>query len=433
MSNRVDRIAVAVLLAGVFTVPGQADAQIYYVGDQSTAKDNNGAASYHDGLNWLNNLSPGGVIGGSNPIQYEDANDTVYGANDVPGVGVAVFDPAIDHRPNNGGNPPPLGDEYGYPNYIYFGDFFDERTVNSSKTVEGGSARPDSLQIRSGDYTFDFGTNVPGGEAGSLSTGVVEVGKGNVASLNVQNGELSTGDVEISELQAVGSVTVSQLASWGAGRVYVGDGYNGGVGGQLRIQSGGRLSSNVIMFVHGNAANRSLVEVSGGSSMLNSEISAGHLQVGFGEVRIEDGAQVVNTGANVGFQSGYTALVHVDGPGSSWRSSGILRIGSHYFGVGGSGLLQVTNGGSVAFKDAYLGEYAGSTGRVVVDGATSTWLADRVFSDGVIEVSGGAYVKLTNCYLGSTEGRNGAMQVSAGAEAASFSMSIGRSGQGTRQ
>jgi T5SS/PEP-CTERM-associated repeat protein len=72
---------------------------------------------------------------------------------------------------------------------------------------------------------------------------------------------------------------------------------------------------------------------------------------------------------------GSAGAATVNGPGSTWNSSGRL-----YVGCSGSGTLIITNGGSVSSNSnsySYIGfgpgYNNGATGTVTVDGAGSTW------------------------------------------------------------
>lgn len=316
------RLATAYLVGAIsaavcLTPP--ASAAIYYVGDQSTARDNNGTASYHDALNWLNYHSPGGIVAGSNPARNDDGD----GPN-VPGNGQAVFDLATDHRPNNDGNPPPAGDGYGQPTYLYFGDFDDSRPLpSSSKLVPGGIARPSFVDIWTGTYTFDLGSNnggatggleivvpqiytgaalgiglrqqsstlnikgggtahlvgrfVAGGEAGSTGT-LNLTGMGTVFDLHGTS-EVGTGKTNGHVVIKDGATFISRPGPGGGGWVQVGEnspfaGYENFSVGTLKIETGGTLTDSTSLYIQGAHSEFSVLS-SGAASTPYLSLSSG--------------------------------------------------------------------------------------------------------------------------------------------------------------
>ena len=102
--------------------------------------------------------------------------------------------------------------------------------------------------------------------------------------------------------------------------------------------------------------------------------TARYLRVGYlgsGTLNITEGGCVAGNGlaSIIGNGAISTGEVTVDGLGSNWINDSIL-----YIGCSGVGSLYVTAGGTVSNDDiGYIGYMSGSTGEVTVDGTGSTW------------------------------------------------------------
>lgn len=323
------------LMATVCAIPANVVAQIYYVGDQSTLKDNNGTASFHDSNNWLNFRSPGGVIPGSNPIRNEDAN----GSFD-PGNGTAVFDPSTDHRPSNFGRTPPDPNSYGEPSYLYFGDFLDQRTISQDKFVAGGIARPDSVRITTGHYTFDLGSN-NGGARGGLDL-----------TSSQGSGELTVG----------GNASSATLTVTGGGRSYV----RSLRAGDSATTSGNNSSGTLVV-----SRPDTVFEVEG-SSLIGAGTTNGSVlitdQATFKTRQIAPGSgppssvQIGNfSGSRNGFGIGQLSIEH-----------GATFLDETYVSVNHGSSLAVRSGGTLVTNALYL------QGDAIVSGSSSKIMADEI-------------------------------------------------------
>ena len=358
-------------------------ADIYYVGDQSTLKDNNGTGSYHDGLNWLNFHAPGGVISGTG--QNDDAD-----GSESPGNGVAYFDSHTDHRPNNPGGIPPVGDEYGLPSYLYFGDFTDRRSFTTDKLVPGGTARPAQVLVASGDYTFDMGSN-NGGSIGGLSvdTRLVVGTQGNLATLDVVGGgAVHSIDINVGYLgsQSRGTLNISGTGTeLSAFALTVG--HDGGIG-HVSVTQGAHVSATNAIF--GLVGGQGSGVVSGAGSRLEAVSLAVGILGDFGgatgadgKLTIANGGTVTTSGSGrIGENSYSTGIVEVVGSGSKWLNDSWLVIGG-----GGTGTLRISDGGNVANQGASL-----QTGSVEIDSSTadeSVWSIQGEFSS----INGEIHVK----------------------------------------
>ena len=135
---------------------------------------------------------------------------------------------------------------------------------------------------------------------------------------------------------------------------------------------------------------------------MNSTWNTNDLYVGnsgTGTLDIAAGGGVSNGSGYIGDEAGATGSVSVDGMGSTWTNSAYLRIGGS-----GDGTLNVTGGGQVTSTIGYVGNQTGSTGEVSVDGIGSTWTNYGSFpgsgniyvgyaGDGTLQVTNGGSVK----------------------------------------
>src|SRR5690606_33901338 len=108
-----------------------------------------------------------------------------------------------------------------------------------------------------------------------------------------------------------------------------------------------------------------------------------------------DGGRVTNTtDVSIGRDNGSTGNVTVSGAGSTWESpSGFgFRIGD-----GGTGTLNINDGGVVRSGQGLIGVSSGSDGHVTVSGPGSAWVpVDNIYvgfeGTGNLEVLNGAAV-----------------------------------------
>ena len=115
---------------------------------------------------------------------------------------------------------------------------------------------------------------------------------------------------------------------------------------------------------------------------------------GSGVLNITGGGQVSNSDGRIGYNSGSTGEVTVDGTGSTWTNSSDLNVGRN-----GNGTLNVTNGGAVSSRTGYIGHHSGSMSEVTVNGPGSTWtnrssLRVGYYGSGVLNITGGGLVSV---------------------------------------
>ena len=165
---------------------------------------------------------------------------------------------------------------------------------------------------------------------------------------------------------------------------------------------------------------------------------------GSGTLNISGGAAVSNGYLEyIGYYSGSTGVVTVDGAGSTWTNS--YRHAGNY----GSGTLNITGGGTVASFAGYIGNNAnlfgvpgdnsGSAGVVTVDGTPSTWTNSsslyvglnsshgslNISSGGTVSVGGTTYVGLGTGSTGTINFGTGGGTLTTGSLAASSSQLMG--------
>ena len=220
-------------------------------------------------------------------------------------------------------------------------------------------------------------TNTTGLGVGGYGTGVMAVTNG---------GTLTTGGGTLGRYAGGhGTMTVD-----GAGSNWT-DGEQIAVGlegtGVLDITNGGSVNGTD-GYVGDGVGSSGTVTVSGvGSSWSNSYLYLGN--EGTGVLDITTGGSVSSSRSYVGNQAGSEGTITVDGAGSTWANTGTYL----YIGYEGDGELNVINGGSVSSQRGYIGYLTGSSGAVTVDGIGSGWVCTGRLSVGSY---GGSTLDITN-------------------------------------
>ncbi|MBB5984423.1 autotransporter-associated beta strand repeat-containing protein [Sphingobium lignivorans] len=172
------------------------------------------------------------------------------------------------------------------------------------------------------------------------------------------------------------------------------------------------LAGETIFSGNGSAFSGTL-DISGGSFEVTSTLGADHVSVGGVESAhlsvVQGGVLESNTGS-IGM-GGTNGSVTIDGPGSSWVSSGGIQISRD---GGSTGSLAITDGGS--FETVLGGLYMGAGGSISVSGEGSSLLigtlhselpaswndADGWFSvdEGTVSITDGALLATDGSYIG---------------------------------
>jgi len=209
-------------------------------------------------------------------------------------------------------------------------------------------------------------TSFTNGYIGNTSGGTLTVDSGNLLSSwgYIGFGGSATGLVNISGTNSKWTSTYGVFVGGGSGS------------GTLNITNGGNVSGRSI--IGNNSGSTGTATVSGlGSTWTNSD----YLYVGCsgaGTLNITNGGNVGNVSSNdfsygyIGYNSGSTGTVAVDGSNSTWSNADGLDVG-----YSGAGTLNITNGGTVSnaygWGYTYIGHNSGSTGAVTVSGTGTTW------------------------------------------------------------
>lgn len=276
---------------------------------------------------------------------------------------------------------------------------------------------------------------------------------------------------------------VMVVGGYGEGAVNVTDG--GLVDVEKRLYVGGYSSGGIDEGIMGGDPNGTgVVNVTGEGSTVQTD----GLVVGFsseGTVNVENGGSLVSQTALVGFDPNSSGQVLVDGAGSTWENAGSALVGAYGqadvtvsgggqfsvgqlllvggfdadesdfdpsgfeydpnhmgvvtvtgenslveayaigVGVGGTGSVQVLDGGTLETQIGVVGAVADSVGTVVVDGEGSTW---RLAGDGGLPddlgTEGEGTLVVSNGGLVELDGWNAALSVD-------DQITIGSEGQGT--
>lgn len=200
----------------------------------------------------------------------------------------------------------------------------------------------------------------------------------------------------------------------------------GGVG-NLAITNGGGLTSSGLGYLgyYGNSAGTVSVDGAGSFWINTAGLTIG--EGGAGTLAITHGGVVTSTGAiNIGNSAGATGSVVVDGAGSGL---GLNSNANLTVGAAGTGTLTITNGGVVADVNAFVGTATGATGSVVVDGAGSSWITANTiilgyFGRGTLTISNGGTVTTSGAAIGGVVGGNGGSAVIDGAGSSWTSTSL---------
>ncbi len=218
----------------------------------------------------------------------------------------------------------------------------------SSRDLHIGRGGDGTLNILSGGAVSVTGATYIASQDGS--TGSIDFG--------TSGGTLTTASVYVSASQLSGTGTIDA---------------QGIVSDADLVLDGSGGSPSVFSF--------NIASQGGGQVALNLDLSdtVGDLGAGYresGSLVIQNGAAVSADGGYIGYRSGSTGTVTVNGAGTSWTNDGGLYVGDY-----GDGTLTVTGGAAVSnTSHSYIGCRPGSTGEVTVDGEGSTWTnSSRVY------------------------------------------------------
>ncbi|HMO93905.1 MAG TPA: PEP-CTERM sorting domain-containing protein [Pirellulaceae bacterium] len=257
------------------------------------------------------------------------------------------------------------------------------------------------LLVRSGIVTFDLG-----GQAYTLTqiggfdpSIVIGQNSGNVADLRILNGTL-TGQTamigQISGSQGMARVMGANAVWNNASLLYVGAGGQG----SLIVSSAGSVTSSSGFVGNATSAVGTATIAGAGSSWTGmSAFAVGNN--GQGTFNIQSGGQLSNTTGYIGRFGTSTGTANVTGANSFWNNSGNLYVGGDANNAGGTGTLNVSNGGAVNVGGTL--QIWKDQGSVVLNGGSITVGSfdnrgdfdslqnELQFNDGTLTVNGGTF------------------------------------------
>lgn len=185
-------------------------------------------------------------------------------------------------------------------------------------------------------------------------------------------------------------------------------GYNND--GRLDILNGAHvINTNTILgFNSGSSGSMSLQGV---GTTLTSSLSLGNW--GDSTLSVRDGAAVSSEHGSIASYNGVSGLATIDGSNSSWTVNSVLTVGS-----GGDGMLNIMNGADVSSTKASVGKGSGSVGITTINGTGSTFTLNDLSYVGysgtgeVNIINGGNFINSSEIRFGYNSGSNGRLNVS---------------------
>ncbi|MGJ8657350.1 MAG: autotransporter-associated beta strand repeat-containing protein [Akkermansiaceae bacterium] len=185
--------------------------------------------------------------------------------------------------------------------------------------------------------------------------GTAQVTSAGAETLNLILGNSTSGGLSVS-----GSGTLNSADFLTVG--------NNGVG-TLDISSGGSVTAVNSSIAQGTGSGTTTVSGSGSMLNLSNDLTSG--STGTGILNILSQGTVENSGlALIGSAGTANGTVNVTGAGSTWTANDYLAVGSS-----GTGILSITNGGSVSVGSiGDIGSYASGNGTLNVNGVGSQYI-----------------------------------------------------------
>jgi len=315
------------------------------------------------------------------------------------------------------------------------GDLYVGRSGTGTLTIQNGGAVSNAGFGYLGFVAGSTGSaTVDGAGSAWTNSSTLNVGYSGAGTLTIQNGGAVS---DVTGVLGLGPGSTGSATVDGAGSTWTnsGDFYVGRSGtGTLTIRNGGNVSNVGIGYLGFTAGTTGTATVDGaGSAWTNSgELYVGNF--GTGTLTIQSGGKVSDADGYVGNNAGSIGSATVDGAGSAWTNSSTLNVG-----VAGTGTLTIKNGGTVSNAGiGLLGVYAGSTGTVTVDGAGSSWTNSGnvyvgILGTGTLTIrNGGAASSPGVVTIGELAGSTGTVTVDgAGSSFTNSGLVVGSFGTGT--
>jgi T5SS/PEP-CTERM-associated repeat protein len=263
-------------------------------------------------------------------------------------------------------------------------------TVTAANTCLGyGSGSFGTLTVNGTKSDFITSSSY-GLTLGNFGTGVLSITNGGTVHGNVGYLGYKSGASGLVTVEGTNSAWLMEY-----------DLYAGREGtGTLNIAKGGHVNCN-FGYVGYEAGASGTVMVKGSNSSWNpSEFRLG--VSGTGRLEISEGGQVTTDYGHVAYEAGSVGIVSVDGTGSKLTCTYNLFLGTQ-----GSGTLNITNGGTVTSANpAYVGQNAGATGVVMIDGNGSKLACNSGLSvgTGTVTITNGGWLSASSLRLGGSAG-----------------------------
>jgi len=346
-------------------------------------------------IDWSGNLDP------NDPTTWTSSTYAYIGKTSDGTLGVNEGDTVVANRSYIGNDPcstgevtiDGVGSTWTNTFFIYIGNYGD----GILDITDGGTVNNSNAFVA---YRADSNSSVTVEGPNSLwnNTGGIYIGRGGNGTLDVNDGGevKSNGESSIGYSDgSTGEVTVNGIGSKWTNNFSSYVGYYGD--GTMNITNGGVASSSD-GYISRYSGSTSDVTVDGPNSMWNITGGNGALTIGLlgnGTLEITDGGAVSNNYGYLGSNPDSTGEVNVDGPGSTWTNNKYLNVGYY-----GNGTLNVTGAGTVISEwDGNIGYESGSTGAVTIDGPGSTWTNNQALyvgcnGSGTLTISNGGLVSV---------------------------------------
>jgi len=252
-------------------------------------------------------------------------------------------------------------------------------------------------------------------DAGSILTmWRLDVGMSGPGVLNVSDGAL----VKVSDSTSVSRSAGTGIIDLDNGTLTTGSLHAvwGDLRGRGTINTNGLVSDMDLLFDDEHSLTRTFaLDGPGHDITVNLDVNGlGAMGAGCrsqGSMLISNGLTVRSSYGYVGFNSGSSGIVTVNGIGSTWANSKRL-----YIGFSGDGRLEINNGAAISSDDGYIGANSGSRGVVTVSGPGSTWASsDTLYVGnhgyGVLEITNGGSVSNEDCRIGHGSASRGVVKV----------------------
>ncbi|BBN54149.1 hypothetical protein TRE132_22740 [Pseudomonas chlororaphis subsp. aurantiaca] len=292
-----------------------------------------------------------------------------------------------------------------------------------------------TLTVKDGAKLFSYTSRI-GTESGSQGSvtiagagstwthaGHLMIGAAGHGTLNVEDGGQVSNDFASIGEQA-GSSGIARItggSTWQTSALWVGQGGRG----ELIVDGGSKVSSSLPGFIGAEAGSEGIATVSGAGSGWSMTASGndGRLEIGgggTGTLNILDGGSVLSNNGLIGMWGGSKGSVKVSGQGSSWTNrdpQDANNPGSLFIGSAGTGTLVIEDGGRVSNDRGFIGYTTQGSGAVTVTGQGSLWdNASHLFvgnqGQARLDIRDGGTVTNLNGILGSGAGGRGDASVS---------------------